>query len=150
MSRKEPSANDVIRVGHVVAVYEERHTVSVKFEDRGDGIVTKELPVGSLLTLKNHAYALPDEGEHVVCAFYGNGLAEGVMLGSIYDLVNLPPHRDRDRYYLEFEDDAIFHYDRKERVMELKDSFGSAIRMHNGFIDLMPAAKVRIMRGGKT
>ena len=41
MSRQAPTTNDVIRVGRVTAVYEERHTVTVEFKDRGDGIVTK-------------------------------------------------------------------------------------------------------------
>ena len=134
MSRKEASANDVIRVGRVVAVFEEHHTVTVEFQDRGDGIVTKELPVGVSLTLKNHAHALPDEGEHVVCAFYGNGLAEGVVLCAIYDEKNHPPCCDRDRYYIEFEGGAHLLVDRKERFIQIRDFEGSWIKMKNGSI----------------
>lgn len=129
MSRQNPSANDVIRVGRVTAVYEERHTVTVEFQDRGDGLVTKELPVGVPLTRKNHAYSLPDEGEHVVCAFYGNGLAEGVVLCSIYDEKNAPPCQDRDRYYIEFEGGAHILIDRRDKVFQIQDFHGSYILM---------------------
>jgi phage baseplate assembly protein V len=134
MSRKAPTANDIIRVGRVTAVYEERHTVTVEFRDYGDGIVTKELPVGVPLTRKNHFYALPDEGEHVVCVFYGNGLSEGVVLCAIYDAKNPPPSQDRDRYYIEFEGGAHILVDRKERFIQIRDFEGSWLKMKGGSI----------------
>lgn len=149
MSRKDPSANDVIRVGRVSAVYPERHTVTVEFTDRGDGLITKELPVRAALSRKNHFYAMPDEGEHVICAFYGNGLSEGVVLGAIYDDGNAPPIPDRDVYSVLFEDKTRLMVDRKNHIVEIKDSFGSTIRMQDGFIDIVPVKKVRIMKGGK-
>jgi phage baseplate assembly protein V len=134
MSRQNPTANDVIRVGRVTAVYEERHTVTVEFKDRGDGIVTKELPVGVSLSRKNHAYHLPDVGEHVVCVFYGNGLSEGAVLCAIYDTKNAPPCQDRDRYYIEFEGGAHILVDRKERFIQIRDFEGNWIKMKGGSI----------------
>jgi phage baseplate assembly protein V len=125
-------------------VYQERHTATVEFKDRGDGLVTKELPVSALLTRKNHAYAMPDEGEHVICAFYGNGLEEGVILGAIYDGKNAPPQQDRDTYYIKFEDDTSLSIDRKKHVVEVRDHYGSYIKFENGNIYIMAKENVYI------
>lgn len=149
MSRKEPSINDVIRVGRVSAVYPERHTVKVDFPDRGDGLVTKELSVTSSLTRKNHFYALPDEGEHVICAFYGNGLSEGAVLGSIYDKGNTPPIPDRDIYSVVFEDGTQVTVDRKNHVVEIRDSYESVLHFEDGNILLKAPNTVSIEQGGK-
>ena len=119
MSRREPSVNDVIRVGRVSTVHPERHTVTVDFADRGDGLVTKELSVTSSLTRKNHFYAMPDVGEHVICCFYGNGLSEGAVLGAIHDANNLPPIPDGDIYSIVFEDKTKVSYDRKAHLLEI-------------------------------
>jgi len=144
MSRKDPSANDVVRVGRVSAVYPERHTVTVEFPDRGDGLITKELPVRAALSRKNHFYAMPDEGEHVICAFYGNGLSEGTVLGAIYDDGNGPPIPDRDSYSILFEDKTQLIVDRKNHIVEIKDSFGSFIRFADGNIYIKSAKNVYI------
>ena len=142
MSRREPSANDIIRVGRVSAVYPERHTVKVDFPDRGSGLITKELPVTGTLTRKNHFYALPDVGEHVVCAFYGNGLTEGVMMGCVYDTANVPPIPDGDTYSAVFEDGTTLKVDRKNHIVEIKDSYGSFIRFDGGNIIIKSAKNI--------
>ena len=129
MSRKEPSVNDVIRVGRVSAVYEERHTVKVDFADRGGGLVSKEISVCSVLTRKNHFYALPDVGEHVVCAFYGNGLSEGAVIGAIYDANNLPPIPDGDICSIVFEDETSLSYDRKNHRLAIDVCEGGSVEI---------------------
>ena len=149
MSRKEPSINDVIRVGRVSAVYPERHTVKVDFPDRGDGLVTKELSVTSSLTRKNHFYALPDEGEHVICAFYGNGLSEGAVIGAMYDTNNPPPIPDRDIYSTVFEDGTQVTVDRKKHVVEIKDSYESILRFEDKNILIKAPGTVSIEQQGK-
>ena len=149
MSRSEPTANDIVRVGKVAAKYEERHTVTVNFEDRGDGLTTKELPVGTSLTLKNHSYALPDVGEHVICLFYGNGLSEGVVISTIYDKKNSPPCANEDRYYFEFEGGAHVLVDRKDKFIQIQDFEGSFILMKDGDISIQAAANIHLNSGGK-
>ena len=149
MSRAAPTANDIVRVGKVVATYPERHTVTVKFEDRGDGLTTKELPVGTSLTLKNHSYALPDIGEHVVCLFYGNGLSEGVVISAVYDNKNLPPCGNQDRYYFEVEGGAHLLVDRKEKFIRIRDFEGSFILMKGGDIIIQAAQNLHLNPGAE-
>lgn len=127
MSNASPTGNDLIRVGRVSAVYEQRLTVRVEFPDRS-GLISKELPVLVPLTLKNHAYALPDPGEHVVCVFLDNGISEGFVFGAIYDGKNPPPCMDKDRYYIEFEGGAHILADRREKTMQIRDFYGSFIK----------------------
>jgi phage baseplate assembly protein V len=147
MSRQEPTVNDVIRVGKISAVYPERGTATVQFPDRG-GLVSKELAVSQVNTLKNKDESFPDPGEHVVCAFFGNGLSEGVVLSAIYDAKNKPNAGNPDVRTTKFEDGTTFTVDRKNHVVEIQDSFGSVIKMADGYIDLKPAIKVRITKGG--
>lgn len=112
MSRREPTANDVVRVGRVSAVYPERGTVAVEFPDR-ERLVSKELAVGQRNTRRNADEVHLDVGEKVVCAFYGNGLAEGVVLGCIYDTKNPPKVGAADQRTLTFQDGTRIFYNRK-------------------------------------
>jgi phage baseplate assembly protein V len=135
MSRQEPTVNDVIRVGKISAVYPERGTATVQFPDR-DGLVSKELAVGQINTLKNKDESFPDPGEHVVCAFYGNGLSEGVVLSAIYDAKNKPNTGSSDVRTTKFEDGTTLSVDRTGHIVEIKDSFGSYIKFADGNIYL--------------
>lgn len=143
MSRKEPTANDVIRVGLVSAVFPERCTATVVFPDR-ENLVSKELSIGQKNTLLNRAEFLPDPGEHVVCAFFGNGLAEGVILCTIYDKNNPPTVGNQERTIYTWPDGAEWFYDREQHIMQFKDSYGSVIRMAGGHITVKAAANVYI------
>lgn len=116
MSRAEPTVNDVIRVGKVSAVFPERATATVEFKDR-DGLVSKELAIMQGNTLKNRDYRLVDVGEHVVAAFFGNGLSEGVILGCVYDRKNDSDTADQDVRRVTFDDGADIRYDRKEHKL---------------------------------
>lgn len=133
MSRASPTTNDIIRVGRVSAVFSERHTVTVEFPDR-ERLVSKELPVSAAATLKNHGYSLPDPGEHVVCAFFGNGLSEGVVLARIYDTSNLPPSSDKDKFFFEAEGGAHILFDRKKRIVQIRGFEGEFIKIQGGSI----------------
>lgn len=146
MSRAEPTVSDVIRVGKVSAVFPERATATVEFKDR-DGLVSKELAVMQGNTLKNRDYRLVDVGEHVICAFFGNGLSEGVVLGAIYDRKNDAPIDEQDTRCTIFEDGAAVFYDRKEHVFQIKDSHGSFIQMKDGNITIQSAALLLLNPG---
>ncbi|MDR3164982.1 MAG: hypothetical protein LBU13_05340 [Synergistaceae bacterium] len=141
MSRQEPTVNDVIRVGKISAVYPERGTATVQFPDR-DGLVSKELAISQINTLKNKDESFLDPGEHVVCAFYGNGLSEGVILSAIYDTKNKPNAGDSDVRTTVFEDGTTFLVNRRGHIVEIKDSFGSYIRFADGDIYIKSAARL--------
>lgn len=126
MSRKEPTVNDVIRVGRISAVYPERMTATVLFPDRS-GLVSKELAIAQKNTLKNKDQVLPDPGEHVVCAFFGNGLSEGVVLNAIFDANNAPVVANGDVRLIAFENGASLFHDRKQHLMQIMDHYGSFI-----------------------
>jgi phage baseplate assembly protein V len=138
MSRQEPTVNDVIRVGKISAVYPERGTATVQFPDRG-GLVSKELAISQINTLKNKDESFPDPGEHVVCAFFGNGLSEGVILSAIYDAKNKPNTGNPDIRTTKFEDGTTCTVDRKNHIVEIKDSFGSYIKFADGDIRIKSA-----------
>ena len=141
MSRGKPSVNDIIRVGKISAVYPERGTATVQFPDR-DRLVSKEIAIGQTNTLKNKDETFPDPGEHVVCAFYGNGLSEGVILSAIYDAKNKPPVGDPDVRTTKFEDGTTFSVDRKGHIVEIKDSFWSYIKFADGNIYIKSAGDI--------
>ena len=143
MSRKEPTVNDAIRVGRISAVYPERCTATVLFPDR-DGLVSKELSIGQRNTLKNNDECLYDPGEHVLCAFYGNGLSEGAVLCSIYDANNLPMVGDKDRRLVVFEDGAHIFHDRKNHIFQIMDYYGSFILFKDGDIVQQSARHVHL------
>lgn len=146
MSRAEPTVNDVIRVGKISAVFPERATASVEFRDR-DGLVSKELAIMQRNTLKNKDYALFDVGEHVICAFFGNGASEGVILGAIYDRKNDASLDEQDTRSVIFEDGAAVFYDRKDHVFQIKDAHGSFIQMKDGNITIQSAGQLLLNPG---
>lgn len=116
MSRENPSTKDILRVGKVSAVFPERCTATVEFKMR-DGLVTKELAIMQGNTLKNRDYRLVDVGEHVACAFYGDGASEGLILGCIYDRKNDNDTNAQDVRRLTFDDGADIRYDRAEHKL---------------------------------
>lgn len=143
MSRGEPTVNDVIKVGRVSAVFPERCTATVIFPDR-DNVVSKELSIGQKSALLNRAEFLPDPGEHVICAFYGNGLSEGVVLCSIYDKANPPTVGNQERTIYTWPDGAEFFYDRKQHIMQFKDSYGAFMLFKNGEILLQGRPNIHL------
>lgn len=143
MSRKEPTVNDVIRVGRISAVFPERGTATVTFPDRG-GLVSKEIPIGQPNTLLNKDYVLPDPGEHVVCAFFGNGLSEGVVLCSIYDAKNVPATNDPDKRTVLFPDGTRLEYDRKTHKLSGRVAGDVDIEVE-GDAEIEAAGAVRIV-----
>lgn len=83
-----------VREGKVVAVYPERHTVRVEFEDTG--LVSNELQVKVPSAEEFQVYCLPIVGADVECTMRSNGHEEGFVSGGFYSSLNPPPFSDAD------------------------------------------------------
>ena len=81
---------NMIRIGIVTQVYDDRATVRVQFPD-DDEEVSWEFPVLQRKTLKDKDYWLPDIGEHVVVVMLPYGQEQGFVIGAIYSDVEKPP-----------------------------------------------------------
>ncbi|MDR1978311.1 MAG: hypothetical protein LBQ42_06225 [Synergistaceae bacterium] len=128
----------------IVSDYDpKRHMARVQFPDK-DNLVSAWLPVGIPNSKKNKDEFHLDIGEHVYCNMLGNGLEAGIVLCSVWDDKNKPPLGDQDVRRTEFEDGTTMFVDRKKHIVEIKDSFGSFIRMAEGNIYIMAAANVYI------
>lgn len=121
------------RVGFVSSYDAEKMRARVCFPDK-DNLVSAPLPVIVDNTLKNKEEFHLDEGEKVFCVFLGNGYEMGFILGSYYDDKNPPAVGDRDRWVKFFEDGTHIFVDRKEHIVQIKDSFDSFLQMQNGQI----------------
>ena len=111
----ERNANmeNVIRIGIVTQVYDDRATVRVQFPD-DDEEVSWEFPVLQRKTLKDKDYWLPDVGEHVVVVMLPYGQEQGFVIGALYSEVERPPEgSSRDKRVIVFEDGTRIEYDRK-------------------------------------
>ncbi len=103
---------NVIRIGIVTQVYDDRATVRVQFPD-DDEEVSWEFPVLQRKTLKDKDYWLPDVGEHVVVVMLPYGQEQGFVIGAIYSDAEKPPESTRDKRVVVFEDGTRIEYDRK-------------------------------------
>jgi phage baseplate assembly protein V len=98
---------------------------------------------------KDKEYWHPDIGEQVLFfSPYGDGSDGVVMTGLFSSKIPLPEEAAEGKHITEYADGTRILIDRGAHVVEIKDSFGSVIRMADGYIDLKPAIKVRVMRGG--
>ncbi len=103
---------NIIRVGIVTQVYDDRATVRVQFPD-DDGEVSWEFPVLQRKTLKDKDYWLPDIGEHVVVVMLPYGQEQGFVIGAFYSDAERSPESTRDKKVIVFEDGTRLEYDRK-------------------------------------
>jgi phage baseplate assembly protein V len=113
----------------------------VRFPDK-DNLVSAWLPVGIPNSKKNKDEFHLDVNEHVFCIMQGNGLEAGTVICAIWDDKNKPPLGDSDVRRTEFEDGAVLSVDRKNHVIEIKDSFGSFIRMSDSNIYINAAKNI--------
>ena len=145
--RTTANYEDLFRIGEISAVYPERHRVRVKFADK-DGLVSDELPVLVVGSLKNKAQCLPDEGELVLCAFLPSGEEAGFVLGSFYSEADLPLSNDRDEYVLKIPGGGCIAMHRKNHTITLVDYHGSKMVWKNGNITLKSAANIYLNPDG--
>lgn len=125
--------NNISREGTVSAVFPERHSARVTFEDR-DNLVSAELPVLTPFASKNKSFAMPDVGERVVVLMAANDQTSGGgwIIGSLYTAQNLPsPETGENITRLEFADKTFISYDRKSHLFTLQFSDETSIT-HDG------------------
>ncbi|MDR1471575.1 MAG: hypothetical protein LBS75_03545 [Synergistaceae bacterium] len=130
-----------LRDGHVSSYDPTTHTARVVFEDH-DNLVSNPFPVLLPNTLKNKDEIHLDPGEHVMCMCFGNGLESGVVLGCVYDKKNPPVVGNPDIRVTTYEDGTRVSVNRKNHIVEIKDSYGSYIRFAEGHIYIMAAANI--------
>ncbi|MDR3353944.1 MAG: hypothetical protein LBO21_02755 [Synergistaceae bacterium] len=135
-----------LRDGHVSSYDPATHTARIVFGDRDD-MVSHPFPVLLPNTLKNKDEIHLDPGEHVMCLCFGNGIESGVVLGCVYDEKNPPTVGNRDRRTTIFDDGCHIFYDRKERIFQIKDSYGSFIKMKGGEIIIQAASNIHLNPG---
>ena len=137
---------NLVQVGVVSEVLPEKALCRVSFGERVSPLSPWLTPRAG----KNKEYWHPDIGEQAVFISPRGDGSEGFVLAGIFSgKMPLPEGAREGLHVIEYEDGARMEYDRKGHVFSFTDSYGSAIFMADGYIDLMPALKVRIMRGGK-
>ncbi|MGL5514787.1 MAG: phage baseplate assembly protein V [Sporomusa sp.] len=108
-----------VRIGRVCAVYPDRHTVRVEFDDTG--IVSNELAVKVPSAEEFQVYCLPIVGAQVECTMQSNGQEEGYVSGGFYSTANIPPFADTDIIGFKCGDD-LMTYDKKSGQVTVKAS----------------------------
>jgi phage baseplate assembly protein V len=131
----------MLRDGHVSSYDASTHTARVVFDDL-DGMVSHPFPVILSNTLKNKDEIHLDAGEHVLCLCMGNGIESGVVLGCVYDRKNPPPVGNQGARTTQYADGTTITVDRKNHVVEIKDSFGSFIRFEGGNIIIKASGNI--------
>ena len=106
---------NLIRVGTITAIFDEKGTVQINFDDKDDVVV--EYPLLSL------EYNMPKLKDTVWCLCLGNGVESGLCLGKAYDAeTNPPPVNDKEIYHKPLIDNekAYFEYNNKTETLTLK------------------------------
>ena len=91
----------LLKIGEVSSVNPAACTARVVFDD-DDSLVSGDLQILQMNSLKNKAYWLPDVGEDVVCIFLGTGVEEGFILGATYAGAVKPPVNSLDKRAVHF------------------------------------------------
>lgn len=89
----------------------------VEFPDL-DGLVSDWLPVVMRKTLKDKECFTLDKGEQVACIL-DEYFENGVVLGSVYSDVDIPPTESPDKMCVQFFDGGSFEYDRSTGVLTI-------------------------------
>lgn len=97
--------NDVIRIGKVSAIDYEKGLISVYYEDR-TAMVTGMMPV-----LSNGRYKMPNIGDSILVAHLSNSTNAAVVLGTVFNEVNVPKMSGQNVYYEEMSDNTMMSSD---------------------------------------
>ena len=111
----------LIREGTVCAVFPERMTARVTFDDKDDA-VSPELPILTKGSAKNKDFWLPDINDVVVCLFAPNDEESGTgwILGTRFnDVDKTPEGMDADTTKRTYSDGTYISYNRESHEMEI-------------------------------
>lgn len=106
-----------IRIGKVSSVDYENGMVRVLYTDR-DGSVTKGLPVVTF----NDEYKMPRVGQYVLVVHLSNGSEAGYVLGTYWNMSNVPSKSGKGVYRKELgfkPGEAYIEYDSEGQRLEL-------------------------------
>ncbi len=103
---------NMIRVGRINSVNENKGTVRVLFDDK-DNLVSDELQ------LLDFEYDIPPIGEQVICFFLPNGIKQGFCLKGFYSDINKPPVKDRNIYFKKFGDSTSIEYNKSTKELTI-------------------------------
>lgn len=132
-SEQERRISELVRVGVVSEVQPEKGLCRVSFGKR----VSPLSPWFTRRAGKDREFWHPDIGEQAVyISPYGDGSEGFVLLGLFSNKMPLPDGAREGLHIIEYEDGTRIEVDRVEHVVEIKDSYGSSIRMEGGDIIL--------------
>ena len=139
-SELERRISELLRVGVISEVQPEKGLCRVSF---GETRVSPLSPWFTRRAGKDKEFWHPDIGEQAVYfSPYGDGSEGFVLLGLFSDKIPLPDGAKENLHIIEYEDGTRMEIDRKEHVVQVKDSYGSIIRMADGNIYLKAAANI--------
>ncbi|AYP68508.1 baseplate assembly protein V [Exiguobacterium phage vB_EalM-137] len=110
-----------VDIGRVSAIYPDRATARVLFEDKGgEEVVSRELSIVVKGSVRVKDYWIPKVDELVVCVFTEGSSKQGYILGSIFNDIDMVPINEESKRHIEFEDGAFVQYDMVTKNMTIK------------------------------
>ncbi len=108
----------MVRTGTVSAVFPERDTARVTFDDK-DGTSSPELHILHRYSGKNKDYWIPDIGDQALCLFNNNdkNFSTGWILGTYFTDKQPPQVASPDIMRLDFADGTYIEYDRSSSTL---------------------------------
>ena len=142
MSRElERRVDEIVGLGVISEVQHEAGLCRVSFGER----VSPLSPWLMGRAGKDKEFWHPDIGEQAVFVSpYGDGSEGFVMMGIMSDKMPLPAEAGKDKHVTEYADGTRFLVDRQQHIVEIRDSYGSVIRMAGGDITIKAAGNVYI------
>lgn len=115
MYKYDISAKNLIKIGTITGIYEQKGYVQVTFEDCDD------MPVD--MPLLSFEYNMPHLNDVVWCIFQGNSRTSGLCLGRAYSSNNTPMETDKRIYKKPLcrnIDEAFYEYNTTTKTLRLK------------------------------
>ena len=114
----ERALRGMVRTGTVSAVFPERDTARVTFDDK-DGTSSPELHILHRYSGKNKDYWIPDIGDQALCLFNNTdkNFSTGWILGTYFTDKQPPQVASPDIMRLDFADGTYIEYDRSSSTL---------------------------------